>query len=87
MWTYVYIYIYTYIYIYNVASTIVKAPPPILFVGGGQIRNNKLEIWTLPQGFLIKFWQILSFLIGSDGISIGFWLKTAVLEKVKFLRL
>ena len=34
----------------NVASTIVKAPP-MFFFKGGQIRNNKLEIWTIPQGF------------------------------------
>ena len=34
-----------------VASTIVKAPPLPFFLGGGQIPNNKLEIWTLPQGF------------------------------------
>ena len=41
----------------NVASTIVKGPTPfkfwILFAfffgGGGQIRNDKLEIWTLPD--------------------------------------
>ena len=40
----------TYGFVDNVASTIVKAP--LFFLKGGvNICNNKLEIWTLLQGF------------------------------------
>ena len=66
---------------HNVTSTIVKGPPIwppyFLFLGGVcfAIVNRKSQL--LPKAS-VRFWQILSFLIGSDGIFIGFWLRTSV---------